>query len=904
MNPTPVMSQYLQLKDQAGDAILFFRMGDFYEMFMEDAVEAAALLDLTLTSRDKQDPDPIPMAGVPWHSAAPYIAKLLKAGRRVALCEQIERPGARGLMDREIVEIFTPGTTVNEELVDDARNLFLGALTLEGDRAGLALADISTGEFALGEFPLPAALTELAKQPPRELLMPASLIAHPDVASFLREHPESFVTRLDEWLFSSSRGRQQLIEHFGVASLEPYGVSSLATALAAAGALLAYAREQRRSPLAHLRAPQRLRDEAHVLIDETTLRNLEVLEPVGGTPRQCLLGILDATRTPMGIRALRGALTRPPAQAEVIRARHACVQTLLDAPEALERMRGALAGIGDLERILGRLHCGRSRPQDLGRLRDALRVSPELLDLATALAQPGPFTPLTGIHAHAPLAARLDAALVPTAQLASAGERLRPGYDSELDELRGMAAKGEQWIAEFQEAQRRATGIASLKIANNRVFGYFIEVTRAQLARVPPHYQRKQTLAGGERFVTPELKEWEEKIAGAREGALSRETALVRALEDEVRAATAGLQQLASAIGQWDLLTTFAQRALEYGYCRPHIDESDRIFIRDGRHPVVERFLEAGTFVPNDIDLDTRARQIQVITGPNMAGKSTFLRQVGLLVLMAQAGSFIPAAEARIGVVDRIFTRVGAADAIARGLSTFLVEMIETSRILHGATTRSLVLLDEIGRGTSTFDGLAIAWAVAEHLRNDPLRRPRTLFATHFHELTGLARRETGYVNLNVLVKEWKERIVFVRRVVEGSADRSYGVAVARLAGLPESLLARAREILHILEEHGPDHLDGMAGRGRGDQQLGLFAGGAGRREEGERAAAPGVPRVDDAASRARMLELAAAIARLDLEGMTGLEALLWLNDWRRRLSDEQPSCDAAADAATAEAQP
>jgi DNA mismatch repair protein MutS len=886
MRPTPVMSQYLQLKEQAGDAILFFRMGDFYEMFMEDAVEAAALLDLTLTSRDKQDPDPIPMAGVPWHSAAPYIAKLLKAGRRVALCEQIDRPGARGLMDREIVEILTPGTMVSEELVDDARNLFLGALVLSRDRAGVAIADISTGEFALGEFTLQRALTELAKQPPREMLMPAPLAADADVAGFLREHPETIVTRLDEWLFSPSRGRQTLTEHFGVATLEPYGVAEIETGLGAAGALLAYARDQRRSPLAHLRPPQRLGDEEHVLIDETTLRNLEVLEPIGGTARQCLFGVMDATRTPMGARALRRALARPPAQAGPIRARHAAVQTLLDAPETLERMRGALQGIGDLERILGRLHCGRTRPQDLGRLRDALRVAPGLIELASALAQRGAFAPAAGIDAHAGLAARLDAAFVPTAQLAAGGERLRPGYDRELDELRGLAAEGEQWIEKLQEAERRATGIASLRISSNRVFGYYIEVTRAQLSRVPPHYQRKQTLAGAERFVTPELKTWEEKIAGAREGAGVRETALIQAIEDEVRGATAGLQALALAVGEWDLLAAFAQRALEHGYCRPHIDESDRILIRDGRHPVVERFLDAGTFVPNDIDLDTRGRQIQVITGPNMAGKSTYLRQVGLLVLMAQAGSFIPAQEAHIGVVDRIFTRVGAADAIARGLSTFLVEMIETSRILHGATTRSLVLLDEIGRGTSTFDGLAIAWAVAEHLRNDPLRRPRTLFATHFHELTGLARREAGYVNLTVLVKEWKDRIVFVRRVVEGSADRSYGVQVARLAGLPEPLLARAREILHILEEHGPDHLDGMAGR-NGDTQLGLFSAGAGR--PGEEGPAPAGAGADDAATLASLQELAAAIARLDLEGMTGLEALLWLNDWRRRLSDARP---------------
>jgi DNA mismatch repair protein MutS len=880
MKPTPVMSQYLRLKEQVGDAILFFRMGDFYEMFFQDAVEAAALLDLTLTSRDKQQPDPIPMAGVPWHSAGPYVARLLKSGRRVAICEQVDRPETRGLMDREIVEILTPGTAVGEELLEDAQNLYLAAIAKERERYGLAVADISTGEFTLGEFNAGELFVELARQLPKELLLPAPLSEQSDVRAFLREHPGLFITRHDEWLFSPSRGETLLREQYGVASLEPFGISGMAAAHAAAGALLSYAREQRRAPLGHLRPPRLLRDGECVLVDETTLRNLEILSPVSGTGRQCLLGILDATRTAMGLRALRRALARPLADATAIRARHAAVQTLVDAPERLEALRTLLRGLADVERIIGRLHCGKVRPQDLGRLRDALAVTPRMLVHAQALAAGGDFPHATGLDACEALGGELERALVETPRLAAGTDTIRAGYDEELDRLRLTAEEGEEWLARLQEDERRVTGIPSLKVAYNRVFGYYIEVTRAQLSRVPAHYERKQTIAGAERFITPELKAWEERIASAREGALARQAVLRQALEERARADTPRLQALAVAIGEWDLLACFAQRAIEFDYRCPLIEEGDSLSIRDGRHAVVERFLDAGTFVANDIELDTRQRQIQIITGPNMAGKSTFLRQVGLLVLMAQAGSFVPAAEARIGLVDRIFTRVGAGDAIAQGRSTFLVEMIETSRILYGATARSLVLLDEIGRGTSTFDGLAIAWAVAEYLRQDPLRRPRTLFATHFHELTGLARRELGYVNLTVLVKEWKDRVIFVRRVVEGSADRSYGIQVARLAGLPEPLLGRAREILHILEEHGPDHLDGMGAAG-GEPQMSLFGAAAG----GDEAEAPPAF-IDEGGAHGALAELGQALQRLDLEGMTGLEALLWINDWKRQLRE------------------
>jgi len=928
MKPTPVMSQYLHLKQEAGDAILFFRMGDFYEMFLDDAILAAELLDLTLTSRDKNAEDPVPMAGVPWHSAGAYAARLLKLGRRVAICEQKEPAEGRGLMEREIVEILTPGTAVVEGLPEDEANVYLAAIDVRAESWGIAAADISTGEFLAGELSPEAALTEIERLGPREVLLARETAREPVLARFLREHPEIFPALLDDWHFSRRRGEEFLGKQFGASSLEAFGLAALPRALAASGALLSYAQEQRRSPLRHLRAPRLLGAERGLMLDESTLRNLEVLAPLGGGGKHCLLKVLDATLTPMGARALRGALARPPADPVEIAARHEAVARLLASPEPLEALRGALRGIADLERLLARLHCGRGRPQDLGRLRDSLARLPSLIEAAAAVerkagegqpadvladgAQPArlpadpdaeraapsdPFPFASGSEALLALAGELDRAIADGPELAAEEGAVRAGYDARLDELRALGREGAVWFADLQERERRATGIPSLKVGSNKVFGYYLEVTRAHLSRVPERFERRQTLVGAERFVTPELKEWEEKITTAREDARAREAEILAGLIERVTAATAELQALASAIGRCDLLAAFAVRAREYRYVRPRIDESDRIEIRGGRHPVVERFLQAEGFVANDIDLDARERQIQILTGPNMAGKSTFLRQTGLIVLMAQAGSFVPAEEARLGVVDRVFTRVGASDNIARGQSTFLVEMIETSRILHAATSRSLVLLDEIGRGTSTFDGLAIAWAVAEHLRRDPLRRPRTIFATHFHELTALARQRAGYVNLSMLVKEWKDEVVFVRRVVPGAADRSYGIHVARLAGLPEEVLERARTLLSEIERHGPRTLLGD-GAPEDGPQMALFAGTPGKEAaytSPREAATSGPERRGTAPAGAKTepvgWEVARALERLDLERMTGIEALGWLAEWRRRLA---PGAEAA----------
>jgi DNA mismatch repair protein MutS len=873
-----MMKQYLKLKSEVGDAILFYRMGDFYEMFFEDAQVAAEVCDLTLTSRNKSDPAPVPMAGVPWHSAQPHIVRLLQAGHRVAICEQVVNPENHRLMDRRIVEILTPGTAIGEGFLQDARNNFLLAVAPGRKRWGLAAADLSTGELLLGEVAGQEVGEELERFAPRELLTPREAAGAPQLRLFLQEHPGVFSAQLDDWHFSPGRGRKTLQEHYGVVSLEAYGIEDLTLGLAAGGALLTYAKEQRRGDLDYIRPPRALSQAAELILDESTLRNLEVLEPLSGEASHCLLKVLDQTRTALGARALRRALARPLIDVTVIRARHSAVASLCDDPSQLERMRGLLTGIADLERLLARLHAGRARGLDLSRLRDSLEPIEALLTIVTALGDGGAFRETIGLDPARELRAELTDALTADPGLSSAGAVIRDGYDAKLDEMRGLARGGREWIAQLQVRERERSGIPSLKVGYNKVFGYYIEVTRTHLARVPADYQRKQTLVGAERFITPELKEWEEKVLGAEQGAAEREETLVEELRQKVLRCTAKIQAIAAAVAEWDLLASFAQRAREARYVRPQMDESDHLEIIEGRHPVVERFMAGESFVPNDVDLNTGDRQVQIITGPNMAGKSTYLRQVGLLVLMAQAGSFIPAREARIGIADRIFTRVGASDRIARGQSTFLVEMVETSRILHAATSRSLVLLDEIGRGTSTFDGLAIAWAVAEHLRRHPRRRPRTLFATHFHELTELARRREGYRNLNVLVKEWKDQIIFVRRVSPGSTDRSYGIQVARLAGLPEEVLARAREVLSELEASGPRDLIRLAeGRPGSAIQFTLFG-----REGSAARSGPATPAVPQEALR----ELVEALGALDVDSLSPREAIDWLYRWKSRVKD------------------
>lgn len=797
---SPMMAQYRRAKQEHPDAVLLFRMGDFYETFHEDAHILSGVTGIALTSRNSGDPDPIPLAGFPWHNAEPYIADLLKAGHRVAICEQVEEPGkGRKLLERRVTEVLSPGTALNTSVLQAGANNYLVAAAAAGEMLGLAAADLSTGEFLLAEGSGREIREELIRLAPSEVILPRPRTVDLDAAVNSLQ-PVPFQTERDSWRFDEGRGRRLLLERFRVASLEGFEVEDLSPALSAAGALLEYAAEQKQSDLGHLCPPRRLRADDGLILDESTLRSLEILDPLpGGTPGGTLLKTIDRTLTAAGSRRLRAELRRPPCRVDAIAARLDAVEALLNESFRPE-LRSELKGTADLERILGRMHLGRAVPRDLGALRDTLGRAPVLAELL--LRCPGAPRPASlGNAALAGLAGRLREALADQLPVAlSDGGVFRDSWDPELAGLRSLSRNARSHIARLQDQERAATGISTLKVGYNRVFGYYIEVGKSHSPRIPERYHRKQTLASAERYLTPELKEFEEKVLNAQEGEQRRERMLFDELCGEVRAYTREIQDLSRSLAEIDFLQSLAECAAVRRWVRPKVDEGREVVITDGRHPVVEESLGSGEFVPNDTRLDHGGRQVLILTGPNMAGKSTYLRQVGHIVILAQTGSFVPAGGATIGLCDRVFTRVGAHDSLARGQSTFLVEMIETSRILNHATDRSLVLLDEVGRGTSTYDGLSIAWAVAEALESARGPRPRTIFATHFHELTRLARDGRGFCNLTVQVKEWGDKVVFLRRVEDGAADRSYGIHVAQLAGVPDAVIRRARVILDRLE--------------------------------------------------------------------------------------------------------
>ncbi len=795
---TPVMRQYLSFKEKHPDAVLFFRMGDFYEMFFADAELAAKELGLTLTSRDKQKENGVPMAGVPYHAAEGYIAKLVRKGYRVAVCEQVGDPArTKGLVERSITEIVTPGTALNDSLVSASANNYVATLLPSRDLVGLAAADITTGEFLLEDIPL-----ERFEQDVARLGISEWVVAEGDREIPLPLNGLRPVLR-PGWWFEEARGRRELGAHFGVKSLAGFDCDDLGPALGAGGALLDYLREVRGGALKHLVRLRRLGIRDYMVLDAVTRRNLELTAPLMGESRTLtLLHALDRTATGLGARRLRAWLERPLVTLEKIEHRLDAVQELVERPEEADSLDATLRRFRDLERLLGKAACGKAGPRDVRALGEGALATPELAGRLALFQAPM----LAGWTDRLPdltrLGTRVTGALVDDPPVAPGdGGVFRPGFHAGLDEIRERARGGKAWIARLQERERKATGIASLKVGFNKVFGYYLEVTASHQAKVPDRYIRKQTLVNAERYVTPELKEEEEKILGAEERLRSLELELFAALRDEVVEEAARIQTVAEAVGEADALLALARAAREGRYVRPEIVEEPVLRFKEGRHPVVERILPAGEFVPNDLGLDAASRQIAVITGPNMAGKSTYLRQAGLLAIMAQMGSFVPAASARVGIVDRVFTRVGASDNIARGQSTFMVEMEETATILNAATGRSLVLLDEVGRGTSTYDGLSLAWAVTEHLHERPHGRPRTLFATHSHELTALAGTLPRVVNLNVQVKEWNGKVIFMRKIVDGAADKSYGIHVAELAGLPPEVVARARAVLARLEE-------------------------------------------------------------------------------------------------------
>ena len=795
-NLTPMMAQYRRLRASLpADSILFFRLGDFYEMFFDDAKEASRLLDITLTRRQS-----VPMCGVPYHAAEYYIGRLLRAGRKVAICDQMEDASkARGLVAREITRIVTPGSAMEETVLETPASNFLCAMTSAGGRVGVAGLELSTGEFWVEDADGADAAAEiLARWAPAEVLIP-----DPSEEGALPPVPAgAAVSRMEDWRFSADTARETLVRHFEVMSLDGFALDSAPLGVCAAGAVLDYVARDLRRDVRHIRRITAHSPGGFLLLDEATASNLELVQRRGGAPDATLLRVLDVTRTPMGARRMRDWLLRPLAEAAPIRMRHEAVGRLVGASALRDRLRDALGELRDLERMVARLSAGSGNARDLRGVGAALQYLPEIKALAADSGEPRLMALADAIETLPALRETIERAVVdePPATIREGG-MIRAGYHPELDELRAAATQGRDWIARFQAAEQQRTGIKSLKVRHNKVFGYFIEITRAQLAAVPPEYVRKQTMANAERFITDELKQYENRILGAQERAVALEGELFQDLRARVAEHTAALQATASALAELDALAALADRAAHLGYVKPRITDGTGLMIREGRHPVVETLPGADRFVPNDTRLDTDAHQVIILTGPNMAGKSTYIRQVALVVIMAQMGSFVPAAEAEIGVVDRVFTRVGASDDLARGRSTFLVEMQETARILNGATPRSLVVLDEIGRGTSTFDGISIAWAVAEYLHHEPRVKAKTLFATHYHELSDLALTLPGVKNFNVLVRERGDRVVFLRKVAPGAADKSYGIQVARLAGLPPAVLDRAREILENLEE-------------------------------------------------------------------------------------------------------
>ncbi len=804
MSFTPMIRQYQAIKKTlSSDTILFFRLGDFYEMFFEDAQRASAILDITLTGRDAGSDRRVPMCGVPYHAAQSYINRLTREGYKVAICEQVEDPQlATGIVKREIVRIITPATNLEDETGERNAWNYIAALTQKKSRWGLAYLDLGTGCFRVGEFATAEELTaEISRLGPREYVISKKLAGSEVMQAISGGQNNQIINEYDDWIFDVELATSRILEEMQIASLSSLGIAEWPAAIAAAGALLYYLKDNLHKSLAHIKKPLPFYPADYMPLDKQTLRNLELF-PVGANGAPGLSSILDETITAMGARLLSLWIKQPLLDPGAINERLDAVAEFLQNQTARGKVRHQLKVVKDIERLLARINCGTPSARDLVALGNSFAAIPALRVALAEFTTPLLKVQRDKLYPLPELTETIRRAFVdnPPPGVKDGG-MIRPGYAKELDELRDIARNAKEWIASLQAREIAATGIKSLKIKYNKVFGYYIEVTKANLSLVPSRYLRKQTLVNAERFTIPELKEYEERIFGAEERACELEYHLYEEVRRQVLSAVAEIQLTAEAIAVLDVLAALATAAEKNKYVRPEISDQSTIDIRGGRHPVVEHMLGAGQFVENDVFLDNENNHLLIITGPNMAGKSTFIRQVALIVLMAQLGSFVPAQAAHIGVVDRIFTRIGAADNIARGESTFMVEMNETANILLNASPRSLLIFDEIGRGTSTFDGISIAWAVCEYLNQQAGFRPKTLFATHYHELTELGDHRRGIKNFNVTVKEVEDGILFLRKVVPGAADRSYGIHVGKLAGLPAEIIQRAQEILLCLEE-------------------------------------------------------------------------------------------------------
>lgn len=863
---TPMMAQYFAVKEQYPDAIVFFRLGDFYEMFGEDAEKASRILDIVLTSREAGSMGRIPMCGVPYHSAESYIATLVAHGFKVAICEQLEDPKqAKGLVERGVIRVVTPGTVIEQAFLNERANNYLVAVTRGRSGYGLAVCDASTGDFQVTEFSgdtaLEDLLTELARLTPAECLLGPGIASDEALASAIARYCRT-ASPYDERAFQYEAAYRRLTEHFGVHSLDGFGCEGLPLAIQAAGAVLQYLQETQKTAATQIAAMSTYSTAAYMTLDAATRRTLELTRTWrDGNVRGSLLWVLDETQTAMGARLLRRWIEQPLLDKDAIQARLDAVEALVVRHDVRTALRDLLRGVADIERLLGRVAYKTATARDLV----ALRLSLERIPRIRALLEEsglvdGPLRDAAAMEDLSDVAADIAATLVddPPATVKEGG-LIRPGYSAEVDQLRDAGRRGKQWIAELEEAERQRTGIKSLKVGFNKVFGYYIEVTRPNLHLVPPDYERKQTLANAERFVTPALKEQEALILNAEDRVVELEYELFVQLRDRVAARTGQIQSAARQLAQLDVLAALAHVAVERRWVKPEIDEKLRIAIKGGRHPVVEALIPDGSFVPNDTLLDENQRLI-VLTGPNMAGKSTYLRQVALIVLLAQIGSFVPAERAQIGLVDRIFTRIGAADDLGTGQSTFMVEMNEAANILHHATERSLIVIDELGRGTSTYDGMALAQAIAEYI-HDKIGA-RTLISTHYHELTRLPERLPRARNYRTEVAEHRGRIRFLYTVVPGGADRSYGLNVARMAGIPAEVLQRARKLLQELEQGRPRVA-----------QLDLFSALFEAAAEADFAA----QLVED--------EIISHLRRLDIPRLTPLEALNLLAEWQAKLA-------------------
>jgi len=856
MTVTPLRKQYLRVKQKYPEAIVFFRLGDFYETFDEDAKVASRELDVVLTSREMGKGQRVPMAGIPHHALDNYLAKLINRGHKVAICEQLSPPG-KGLVERDVIRVVTPGTVVEPNLLTSKSNNYLASLVVEGEEAGIAYVDISTSEFATTQLPAERVMPELERLQPSEVLIPED-------AQDYAQLPFT-ITRLDDYWFDMEIAQEALLEHFAVASLEGYGCARLPLAIIAAGALVHYVKETQKETLPQLSKLATYSTDSFMTLDGQTIRNLELFQGGRwGETGHSLLSVIDLTKTAMGGRLLKNWLGHPLLDLTILSRRQEAVAWFHQDSLARQKVISLLSDIGDLERLVNRVSSGRVMPRELLALRSSLEKVP---DLRAAMADGAP--DLIGdmnwlsdeLKSCPDIVDLIARAIADEPGDLEQGGVIREGFSPELDEIRRNSRQAKQYLASLEQRERQRTGIKSLKVGYNRVFGYYIEVSRANLSLVPPDYIRKQTLAEAERFFTPELKEYESLILNAQEKIADLETSIFRQICQQIIAVGGQILATASAIAQIDVLSSLAEAAVRHGYVRPTLTNEDVIDIKGGRHPIVEQSIGSDNFVPNDTYLCNKDNQLIILTGPNMSGKSTYLRQVALIILLAQIGSFVPADSANVGIVDRIFTRIGAQEDLAAGQSTFMVEMTEAANILNNATPHSFIILDEIGRGTSTYDGLSIAWAVAEFIHNHPELGAKTLFATHYHELVDLADILPRVKNFNVAVAEEGDKVIFLHKIVPGGTDRSYGIHVAQLAGLPKSVLVRAQEVLAELESHASKK--GKVPRRKASLQIPLFP---------------------------KDSLLADEISRLDIDSMSPLEAITKLYEIKRMTQENKDS--------------